>query len=309
MFNFQKGISLIIVLWMLVILTIIALAFGQNVRTEVTLAGNYQNQAKAQALAEAGIWRATAMALNKAATQHEGERIHFDGHIYQLDSQHGELEVSLQSSSGLIDLNRSPEALIRGLITTIADSEQAETITDSLLDWRDEDDLKRLSGAERKDYISAGKAYFPKNGPMNSVAELARTYGMTDGLYQQLVPLTTVYSGQARIDINTAPKKVLLALPGMTMATVESILTARAVGDDNLDLSFMPIAARKYIGVSQNRFIKISSYAKINNTISGIIAEIDFRPTSEKPLVVLSWRQGLDNVFKDRTDELGLKIQ
>ena len=60
---------------MLVVMTVIALAFSQGVRTEVMLTANHQNQAKALALAEAGIWRGAAMVLNRSVADKNGEKL------------------------------------------------------------------------------------------------------------------------------------------------------------------------------------------------------------------------------------------
>ena len=54
----QRGIALVIVLWGLVLLAVIAAAFTTGTRTEVTLARNLVENAKARAMADAGVYRA-----------------------------------------------------------------------------------------------------------------------------------------------------------------------------------------------------------------------------------------------------------
>ena len=212
----ESGVALIVVLWMLVVMTAIAMAFSQQVRTEIMLTANYQNQAKALSLAEAGIWRGTAMVLNRTIAENNGENINLAGSVYELNSDYGKLNVSLQSSSGLIDLNRASPEIIKALLQTVDTSaETQQTILDSLLDWRDEDDLKRLAGAEDDDYRAQGLSYGPSNGLMNSVSELARVNGVTSVEYEALQSSVTVYSGQSRIDITSAPRRVLTSLPSM----------------------------------------------------------------------------------------------
>ena len=161
----QQGISLVMVLWLLAIMTVMALSFSHSIRTDIMLATNYRHQAQAQALAEAGIWRAVAMRLNAGARQNGALPVRLDGFVYKLESEQGELWVSLQSNSGLLDLNRAPATLIRHLLSTLTtDPAQINTVTDSLLDWRDEDDLTHLAGAENADYAAMGLNYGAKNG-------------------------------------------------------------------------------------------------------------------------------------------------
>jgi len=301
-FQRESGVALIVVLWMLVVMTAIAMAFSQQVRTEVMLTANYQNQAKALSLAEAGIWRGTAMVLNRTIAENNGENINLAGSIYELDSDHGKLNVSLQSSSGLIDLNRASPEIIKALLQTVdTTAETQQTILDSLLDWRDEDDLKRLVGAEDDDYRAQGLSYGPSNGLMNSVSELARVYGVTSAEYEALQSSVTVYSGQSRIDITSAPRRVLASLPAMDATMTDSIINERATGNKHIDLTQIPAETRKYIGAGQNEFIRISSFAEVNSSVSGIIAVVKLEATELLPVTIMSWRQHVDTVFVEKS--------
>ena len=301
-FQRESGVALIVVLWMLVVMTAMALAFSQQVRTEVMLTANYQNQAKALSLAEAGIWRGTAMILNRTIAENNGEQINLSGSVYDLDSEHGKLKVSLQSSSGLIDLNRASPEIIKALMQTIdTPDETQKTILDSLLDWRDEDDLKRLAGAEDDDYRAQGLSYGPSNGLMISISELARVNGVTSLEYEALQSSMTIYSGQSRIDITSAPRRVLASLPSMDASMVDSIVNERETGNKHIDLTQIPAETRKYIGAGQNEFIRISSFAEVNASISGVIAVVKLEATERLPVTVMSWRQHIDSVFMDKS--------
>jgi general secretion pathway protein K len=301
-FQRESGVALIVVLWMLVVMTAVALAFSQRVRTEVMLTANYQNQAKALSLAEAGIWRGAAMVLNRSIAENNGENINLAGSVYELDSEHGKLNVSLQSCSGLIDINRASPEIIKALLQTVASpAETQQTILDSLLDWRDEDDLKRLSGAEDDDYRAQGLSYGPRNGLMNSVSELARVNGVTSIEYEALQSSVTVYSGQSRIDVTSAPRRVLASLPAMDDSMTDSILNERETGNKHIDLTQIPAETRKYIGAGQNEFIRISSFAEVSSSVSGIIAVIKLEATELLPVTVMSWRQHVDTVFVDKS--------
>jgi len=301
-FQHESGVALIVVLWMLVVMTAMALAFSQQVRTEVMLTANYQNQAKALSLAEAGIWRGTAMILNRTIAENNGEQINLSGSVYDLDSEHGKLKVSLQSSSGLIDLNRASPEIIKALMQTIdTPDETQKTILDSLLDWRDEDDLKRLAGAEDDDYRAQGLSYGPSNGLMISISELARVNGVTSLEYEALQSSMTIYSGQSRIDITSAPRRVLASLPSMDASMVDSIVNERETGNKHIDLTQIPAETRKYIGAGQNEFIRISSFAEVNASISGVIAVVKLEATERLPVTVMSWRQHIDSVFMDKS--------
>lgn len=182
----------------------------------------------------------------------------------------------------------------------IPPAETQQTILDSLLDWRDEDDLKRLAGAEEEDYRAQDLSYGPSNGLMNSVSELARVNGLTSAEYEALQSSMTVYSGQSRIDITSAPRRVLASLPAMDSSMTDSIINERATGNKHIDLTQISAETRKYIGAGQNEFIRISSFAEVNSSVSGIIAVIKLEATERLPVTVMSWRQHVDTVFMEK---------
>ncbi len=54
----QRGLALVVVLWVLVLLSLIAASFTKTTRTEVNITRNLIDNAKAEALADAGVYRA-----------------------------------------------------------------------------------------------------------------------------------------------------------------------------------------------------------------------------------------------------------
>ena len=54
----QKGIALVIVMWMLVLLTVLAAGYTAMMRTETRLTAQQLHAAQSRSLAEAGVWLA-----------------------------------------------------------------------------------------------------------------------------------------------------------------------------------------------------------------------------------------------------------
>ena len=77
------------------------------------------------------------------------------------------------SADSLLD-----EDLARNVLMMLPD--MTEQIADSILDWIDEDDTPRNSGAEADDYAALG--YEPANGPISSLDELLLVPGITTEL-------------------------------------------------------------------------------------------------------------------------------
>ena len=111
----QRGIALLMVLWALVLLALLATVFGGNARTEVLLARNLVENAQAEALADAGIYRAIA-GLTKEPR--EGG-FHGDGRVYTWHAGGGEVRFSVRDEGGKIDLNQASDILLRELFVAV----------------------------------------------------------------------------------------------------------------------------------------------------------------------------------------------
>ncbi len=102
-----------------------------------------------------------------------------------------------------------------------------EGIADAVKDWIDRDSSPMPEGAEADYYASLG--YKPSNDYMKSLGELLYVKGIDEKTYEKLKKYATVY-GSGLINVNSAPKEVLLALsPEMSQEAAESIIEARPI--------------------------------------------------------------------------------
>ena len=97
------------------------------------------------------------------------------------------------------------------------------------MDWTDVDDIARLHGAEKDDYIKAGLLALPSNGPFRDIEDLQFVKGMTPEIYAKVSPYLTTL-GAGLVNLNTAPAPVLKVLPGMTDQILSTILSLRSQG-------------------------------------------------------------------------------
>jgi general secretion pathway protein K len=109
-----------------------------------------------------------------------------------------------------------------------------DTITDSLLDWKDTNEEHRINGAESEDtYLKLPVPYRSKNGNLDSVNELAQVKGVTPALLEGtegrrgLADVVTVW-GSGQININTVGREVLRGL-GLSDAEYTEIEQARRI--------------------------------------------------------------------------------
>jgi general secretion pathway protein K len=220
----QRGVALVLVIWVSVLLTVIATSFIMERRTEVMVVTNSVSLARAQAAADAGVHRALHD-LYRAAAEDAWKR---DGAVHEWSFEGVPVRIEIRDESAKIDLNTASDALLRGLLlqSGLGDKD-ATRLLDAILDWRDPDSLKRPSGAEEGDYRGAGLSHRPANAPFQAIEELQLVLGMRPDLYRRLAPSITVYSRQPGINPTLASREVLLSIPGVTVEMVDEYIAQR----------------------------------------------------------------------------------
>ena len=236
----EKGIALLMVLWVLTALMVIVLSFSFLARTETLATLSFKEGMEKKFLAEAGMERAITEMLYRRQNPASGESDAWkaDGTPYSDHLGSGSYTVKILDESGKIDLNTltdSSAIIFKNLLVNAGvTTENADTIVDSTLDWRDADDLHRLHGAESDYYRSLPNPYMAKNGNFDTVEELLMVKGMTpEILYgseknRGVINFLTVNSGSGTVNVTAAPREVLMALPGMTAEIADSLLQYRA---------------------------------------------------------------------------------
>lgn len=221
----QKGVALVLVLWVVTLLTVIAGNFAFSMRSEAQIARNLLSVAQAQARADAGVQRAW-YELMKPPT--ELKRWIGDGRAHEQSLDGGVLRVSIQDESGKIDIGTASEALLIGLFRSVGlGQDAAVALADCVQDWRDTDKLRRLHGAEEAEYLAAGRTYVPPNAAFETVDELQRVLGVTPELFRRLEPIVTVYSKQLGVNTAIAQRPALLAIPSVNPEMVDQFMSQR----------------------------------------------------------------------------------
>ncbi len=264
-FTFDEcGLALMVVLWILTFLGIVFTAFAFSMRSEVSAAGNFKDEAEAYYLAEAGVYRAAAEIINADRDAPPDSLIHDapDEHWHTNPAAYenvllgrGRYWVSVTDEESKIPLNAASDAMLRRLFSNsgVKDEQLLSVIVDSIQDWRDPDDLHRLNGAEDDYYLSLPTPYRAKNGNFETIDELLLVKGMTPEILYGTVasperraeleaqlPLehqlgSGEYLGVARhlsvfssgqVNVNTASAEVLMAL-GLTATETKLVLDRR----------------------------------------------------------------------------------
>ncbi len=213
-----------LVLWVLTLLTVIAIGLTATQRTETALADNQISAARFRALADAAIAYTILMYLMPPPElENEDELPWIPNGVprrWRFDGQ--DLTIAVSNETSRIDLNEAPPELLAALLVALeVPEDEAAAIADAIVDWRDEDDLAQLNGAEDGDYEDENRVVGAKDEPFSAIEELQQVLGVDRELYLRLAPELTVDSGGANLDEQFASPAVLAALQGIPLEEAE----------------------------------------------------------------------------------------
>src|SRR5580704_2360452 len=196
----SDGFILVAVLWILgglALLATIYMIYVVNAATSLQV-----NNDRIQA--EASISAATELAAYYLGAASAEERPTGGAFNFRVGST--DVAVGFRSEAARIDLNSAPQPLLAGLFTVLgASPDAASNYADRIVGWRTaatseiEDQDKEVTA-----YRNAGLNYKPRQSPFTSVQELWLVLGLPKNLIAQALPLVTVFSGDAAVNIMEA---------------------------------------------------------------------------------------------------------
>lgn len=296
----NHGYVLIFSLWAIVIFGFIALNFTRNtsiaIKTEITFTERIKNIYAARG---ACIY-ATQMLLQKKQEREtkSGSSAKFEKtedpdaskkdktsiawmpstRPYSLKIGDRNCKVFISDEGAKININKitneTRTSFVKVLTAYKLEELAAEIITDSILDWLDEDELHHVNGAEKQYYDTLPEPYEPKNGPFETIEELTLVRGITPEIFELLREHLTIY-GSGKINVNFAPKEVLLYVPMITQEIAEAVVKYREKHGKIRNAKDLREIFRPF-GIVGSDFQKIINYITIDNSNYMTINSISF---------------------------------
>ena len=217
-------------------LTAIVFSFAFLIRTETFSTISFMERMEQRRCAEAGIERAIAEILYRRKNLQTEDAGIWKTDLTPYSGLVGDRRYTVRiiDESGKLDINAAPEMLLRNLFLELGVKDgDVDIIVDSIMDWKDADELHRLHGAESDYYLSLPNPYRSKNASFDALDELLLVRGITpEVLYgttdkKGAIDFLTVHSKNSRVNLNAAPKEVLRSLPGMTPDIADRITDSR----------------------------------------------------------------------------------
>lgn len=293
-FRAEKGVALVLVLWILVLVTVATSAYALMARMDQLEANALLSGTRARLHAEAAI---NLMAV-RLRDPDDFTRPIADGRPYFQRIDESEIEIRITDERGKLDINSAEEdTLFTMFVNHGLEPSEAELLAAAMLDWRDPDDIERVNGAELDAYLDAGLAVGPANRPFMLTEELLQVLGMPYELYRKMEPGITVYSKAAVPDLNFAPPEALMALDDVSREAAEEFVGMRNELDQD-ELTGLALPNGSAV-VARGRGLTYSIVAKAtmpNGVWDQLNVTLRLGASQDgRPFRVLSWREGFHN--------------
>jgi general secretion pathway protein K len=312
--NREEGAVLLLILLIMLLISVLVLSWAQEWRIELKLASNFSETLKCQRLAEAGVYytlgklitaKSAEMGTYRASALQapvSGEDLwHGDQRLHRIELPSGTVEIRIQDEGGKINLNDAAEMLLQSFFTQLGLAEpQIRTMVDSIQDWRERGEFPRPYGAKSAYYLHLDNPYVAKKGKFETVEELAWVRGFEGSpLIPRLSQWFTVQDTKQRINLNTAPLEVLMAL-GFSQEAAQTVIASRETMpltgmQDVYQLNMSPLMTMgAQISFRTSPFFTITStgVVKKNGGHQTIKAIVHLNINQDLPWGIVSWYEG-----------------
>jgi len=217
----KSGFALVLTLVVTALMVAVVVEMIHQVYVDVSLSRGFRDGQQASILAESGVTggaKLLQMALSNRSYTSLSDKW---TEPIKLDDESGTITITISEESGKINLNdleSGDKKFIPDVLKRLGQRLQlTEDPWGALGDWIDADELPRSGGVESSYYRSLKPGYEAHNGKLETLAELSLVKGFSLELVHKLRPFVTIWLDQlnapsSQININTAPKEVLMAL-------------------------------------------------------------------------------------------------
>jgi len=267
----RRGFALLASVWLMVAIAAVAFEVSWLARMRRLATANVLEEEQARAAADAGLEHARARlarALGDAGDA--GAAGLMDpwrfaaGASDTVTMGNARYVFSVRDDGATLDVNRASEDEVRRLFAACgADDALAARTAQRIADWRDPDQHRRAQGAERAEYVAAGARDLPRDGDVQRVSELDGVLEMPAAPWRCARAALSV-GGTGQVNVNSAPREVLRALPGMGEAGVDAVVQSRQdgarIGNFQEFTARIPPALREGVLRASDRLLPLLSY-------------------------------------------------
>lgn len=285
----RNGFILVAVLWILAALAALAASYAVYVGNAAFATHINDDQLRIRTAISSGVELVAYQLLSAPAETRPPQG------AFKFRLTHSTVDVTFVSESARIDLNTAPKALLTGLFAAVgATTSDAALFAQRVEGWRKAADSGGRNN-EAEDYKEGGLDYAPRQGPFQNVIELSLVLGIPPYIVERVLPLVTIYSGSAQVDVRVAPPEVLSALPNVTPEQLQDVLARRAENPLDGD-RLMKLLGAAGAGASARsvRAVRVFVQVRLDNGRAARAEVVILTQEEGEPYRVLSWRDDTD---------------
>lgn len=297
----ERGFALVLTLIVTALLVALTVEFVNEVYVDTSARQNFVDAQQASLLAGSGVDGGIKVLQLTMAGQSFSSLLDRWAKPLEIEEEVGLLKVTIEDESGKLNLNKivGPNGTAiepyHGIATRLIKKlGLPPDLLDALADWIDENNEPHPGGAESSWYNTLKPPYAAKNGPLDTLEELALIKGFDAGTMKRLRPFVTVYPDT--ININTASSEILAALDDkMSDSLVDMVLDYRKTTPFKDKTELARVAGLETIAqglsittTAKGTVYRILSQATVRETIR--IIEAVVRLDGNAP-TVLYWRE------------------
>jgi general secretion pathway protein K len=246
-FKDNRGMALLVVLVVVALLTALVTDLAFSTLVDMRLTETFRDTTRAYYLAKGGI-NAGRMILQMDRNNYDGLNELWSQGVNNFPVGDAFVTVNITDMDGKLGINAlvtgdSPNALMvsrfyRLFVVLGFESQIAADLTANLIDWLDtgnapctaihpEGSTIATAGAESNYYQELPQPYPIKNGPLDTLDELALVKGFTPDVLRRVLPYVGLHDTTA-VNINTASAPVLMSLdPSIDDSVAETLIKYR----------------------------------------------------------------------------------
>ncbi|BCS56100.1 type II secretion system minor pseudopilin GspK [Geobacter sp. SVR] len=300
----RRGFALVLTLVVTALMVAVAVELVHQVYVDTSLTRAFRDGQQASILAESGIEGGIKLVQTALAIHPNYTSLTDWNQPIKLEDEIGSIEIAVTEESGKINLNDVITADGNFEQTRLAQLKRLgkrlqvpEDNWGALADWIDTNGETRAGGAEDTYYLTQKPPYRAANQPLTTFTELSLVKGFLPQYLIALRPFVTVYGLKgaiSKININTAPKEVIVALDDSIDDSVASKVDEQRrlkpfenIGDVNSRVSGSGALMGKqaYLGFAGTIF-RIISVARVKETARTVEAVVDVGSNK-----ILSWQE------------------
>ena len=298
----KKAFAFSITMWIIASLlfaTVVILRFAKD---EVKLSSGLNDKLSTQLMAESlleslkfyvvtGDYTATSLKnnlLSKSIYSLPSEII-VDGREYNLSKQ---MSISLQDTSGILNIMHTPSSIVAQVLSSEEAYDLQGILKDSLDDWRDEDNVARVNGAEQNAYQALDKKNKVRNTKaIQDIHELKLIHGFDQVDFKHIE--SNFYYGRGTSTNLMLVKNAdyLAFILGVDKNFIEKMFELRKSEPMKFRQNIMrlPNYNDDYFSFGLSRQFKVKIKVQKGNARSILKVMISFKKLNSRPYMILSY--------------------